>query len=137
MKTKNPKIGDVFMVNFSGEDHEQVGLRPAVVVQNNTGNKYSPNIIVVPLTSKPKKRMVTHVMISSHDSDIRVNSLALCENITCISKQKLQGYLFSLSDEYMAKIAAAILCSVSILPFVNNDMLCSILTESERLNRIA
>ena len=37
----------------------QYGRRPVLVIQNNVGNKHSPTIIIVPLTSKHKKRMPT------------------------------------------------------------------------------
>ena len=31
---------------------EQSGVRPVVIVQNNTGNRYSKTVIIVPLTKK-------------------------------------------------------------------------------------
>ena len=30
---------------------EQGGIRPAVIVQNNKGNKFSPTVLVIPMTS--------------------------------------------------------------------------------------
>lgn len=44
-------IGDVYMTRFVGTDSEQNGWRPAVVFQNNKGNAYSPNVIMLPMTS--------------------------------------------------------------------------------------
>ena len=44
--------GDIYYANL--EPHlgsEQGGIRPVVVVQNNTANCYSPNLIVAPVTS--------------------------------------------------------------------------------------
>jgi mRNA interferase MazF len=53
------------MMYFRGHDHMQRGLRPAVITQNDVGNKYSPNIIAVPLTSQidniKKRNQPTHV----------------------------------------------------------------------------
>ena len=34
---------------------EQGGIRPAVIVQNNKGNKFSPTVLVIPMTSEIKK----------------------------------------------------------------------------------
>lgn len=31
---------------------EQSGIRPVIVIQNDVGNKFSPTVIVAPLTSK-------------------------------------------------------------------------------------
>ena len=43
--------GEVYLVDFGiGYGSEQGGVRPAVIVQNNIGNKYSPTTIVVPVT---------------------------------------------------------------------------------------
>ena len=40
---------------------EQGGIRPAVIVQNNKGNKFSPTVLVIPMTSEIKKvNMPTH-----------------------------------------------------------------------------
>lgn len=49
--------GDIYYANL--EPHlgsEQGGIRPVVVVQNNTANCYSPNLIVAPVTSNTGKR---------------------------------------------------------------------------------
>jgi mRNA interferase MazF len=42
---------------------EQGGVRPVVILQNNNGNKYSPNVIVAPLTSQEKNDLPTHVKL--------------------------------------------------------------------------
>ena len=35
---------------------EQAGFRPVVVVQNDVGNRYSPTVVVAPLTSNVRKK---------------------------------------------------------------------------------
>lgn len=46
------KRGDVYFANLSPTmGSEQVGVRPVLVVQNDTGNKYSPTVIVAAITS--------------------------------------------------------------------------------------
>ena len=51
------KYLDVILVDFGKEvvGSEQGGIRPAIVVQNNVGNKYSNTTIVMPCTSQMKK----------------------------------------------------------------------------------
>lgn len=46
-----PRIGDVYMVQFDGTGSVQRGFRPAVVFSNDIGNKYSPNVVALPLSS--------------------------------------------------------------------------------------
>ena len=56
--------GDILLVNFGNPTgSEQGGVRPAIVVQNDKGNKYSPTVQVAPITSKMKKRIPTHINI--------------------------------------------------------------------------
>lgn len=75
---KQPMIGDVFMVEFDGVGSEQRGLRPALIFQNNKGNLHSPNVIVLPLTSKIKKtRQPTHVFVPSNGTNLKRNSIVL------------------------------------------------------------
>lgn len=42
---------------------EQGGYRPVVIIQNDTGNLYSPTTIVAAITSRLKTNMATHVHI--------------------------------------------------------------------------
>ena len=58
------KRGDVFWADLSPViGSEQDGVRPVVILQNDIGNKYSPTVIVAPLTSNlhRDKHLVTHV----------------------------------------------------------------------------
>ena len=52
------KRGDIYLVDLNPyRGSEQGGVRPAVVVQNNSGNYHSPVLLVVPLTTKIKKEI--------------------------------------------------------------------------------
>ena len=45
------KRGDIFYADLSPIiGSEQDGIRPVLVIQNDTGNKYSPTVITVPLS---------------------------------------------------------------------------------------
>ena len=49
-----PKIGEVYLIDFPQDGHTQGGIRPGVIFQNDVGNKYSPNVVVLPLTTSIK-----------------------------------------------------------------------------------
>ncbi len=60
------KRGDVFWADLSPViGSEQDGVRPVVILQNDIGNRYSPTVIVAPLTSNlhRDKHLVTHVHV--------------------------------------------------------------------------
>lgn len=90
---------DVIQVDF-GESFgsEQGGIRPAVIVQNNKGNKYSPTVLVVPMTSGIKKiNLPTHnIMHKTKSNGLDTDSTLLGEQTTAIDKRRIlykRGFL--------------------------------------------
>ena len=88
------KRGMVVIVNLpiQTENSIQGGERPCVIVSNNRGNRYSPNVTIIPLTSRDKKVLPTHVTIKSYN-----NSTALAEQIMTIPKT----WIVSLKDRIL------------------------------------
>lgn len=135
--TKNPKIGDIYLVYFDGSGNEQKGFRPGLVFQNNVGNEHSPNLIVLPLTSALKKtNQPTHVFIPK-EVGLRKDSMVLCENPKCMSKYKLGEYITILPEEYMAQVAVGNILSSSAIAFIDPDLLMSVWQKALALNAIA
>lgn len=85
------KRGDIVLVDFKGAIRsEQGGVRPAIVIQNDTGNKYSPTTLVCPITSRDKKNLPTHMPISSEsESGLEKDSVALFEQIRTVDKCRI------------------------------------------------
>lgn len=134
---KKFNIGEVYLVEFTGVGSEQQGLRPALVFQNNTGNRCSPNIIVLPMTSVKKKlHMPTHVLIRASQSGLTRDSVILCENPECVSVERVGAYLTTLNDEQMKDVAAASLLASSAISFIDESSLRALHKRAVRLNRI-
>lgn len=135
--TRNPKIGDIYLVYFDGSGNEQKGFRPGLVFQNNVGNEHSPNLIVLPLTSALKKtNQPTHIFIPK-EVGLRKDSMVLCENPKCMSKYKLGEYITTLPEEYMAQVAVGNILSSSAIAFIDPDLLMSVWQKALALNAIA
>lgn len=131
---RNPQIGEIYLVKFNGSGSEQKGWRPGLVFQNNVGNQYSPNVIVLPLTSAIKKsNQPTHVLVPK-EVGLRMDSMVLCENPERMSKEKLGERLATLPKEYMSKIAVASLLASSAISFIDPDMLMSVWQNALSLN---
>jgi mRNA interferase MazF len=82
--------GEIYLVDLSSHvGSEQSGIRPALIVQNETGNQYSPTTIVCPLTSKTKPTMNTHLLLTPDDCGIIRDSTVLCEQIRVVDKSRL------------------------------------------------
>ena len=103
-----PKIGEVYLIDFPQDEHTQSGVRPGVIFQNDIGNKYSPNVVVLPLTTSIKKvSQPTHVYISGENSGLKYDSMVLCENPISISKTRIIKKLTKLNSYYMTRITEA------------------------------
>lgn len=136
-RSSHPLIGEVYMVKFNGEGSVQRKYRPALVFQNNTGNRYSPNVVVLPFTSVRKKlNQPTHVFVDAEGSGMKTDSMVLCENPQCIPKEMLGDYVTTLSEKYMKQIAAASLLANSAISYLDISMLMSLLEKATRLNAV-
>lgn len=92
----------------------QYGVRPVIIVQNNLGNLTSPNVIVVPLTTKNKKWLKVHVHVSS-SLGIPVDSTVLCEQIMTLPKGLLINKIGEITDEnIIRRIDKAIQISLNV-----------------------
>ena len=83
----------------------QTGLRPCVIISNNKANKFSPNIIAIPLTSRTKKPMPTHhKILPSIANGLKVESTALAEQILTVSKDCIKKVIGMLDEQHLEKI---------------------------------
>lgn len=108
-----PKVkrAEVYLCDFGKPfKHEQGGKRYAIIIQNDTGNKHSPNTIVLPCTTQYKPDLPVHYTFrfSSENmvdySNAKVSgktNVALGEAITTISKFKLIEYLGTMTQNFM------------------------------------
>lgn len=86
--------GEIYLIDLRNQvGSEQSGVRPAVVVQNEVGNLYSPTTIVCPLTSKSKTMSVTHVELTTEDAEVVRDSIVLCEQVRVIDKTRIKKRL--------------------------------------------
>lgn len=94
--------------------HEQGGIRPVLVIQNDTGNYYSPTIIVIAVTRRTfkKPKQPTHVVLD--DAQGLAPSLFMSEVIRTIDKRRVQSYVGRLTREQMRRVNAALLVSVGL-----------------------
>ena len=100
--------GDVVWVNFpQGNGSVQSGVRPAIVVSNDKNNRYSPNVTVVPVTSKSKKYIPTHVYVGTQGG-LSKSSTVLCEETMPVDKKRITGYIGHIFGNTMHQIEAAI-----------------------------
>ncbi len=94
---------------------EQGGMRPVLIIQNDLGNRFSPTVIILPLTSKVNKTPLrTHVPLLPPQGGIKRPSIILCEQVRTLEKSRLLGRLGALSREKMALVEKALAAAVGV-----------------------
>lgn len=85
------KRGDIVFVDMpQGKGSEQGKPRPALIIQNDVGNKYSPTVIVSFFTSREKTTLPTHVTVDAdEETGLKVPSTVLLEQVTTIDKSRI------------------------------------------------
>lgn len=92
---------------------ERRGYRPVLIIQNDRGNKNSTTVIVVPVTSKPKRKQRTHVRLKELDM-LPKDSVILAEQMRTIDKIRLAEYIGKVSGYVMRRVEKAIRVSVGM-----------------------
>ena len=110
----NIRRGDIYYADLSPVvGSEQGGVRPILIVQNDTGNKYSPTIIAAAVTSKLNKaKLPTHIELSASEFGLPKDSVILLEQIRTLDKRRLKEKIGTLSSMQMQKVNVALLISL-------------------------
>lgn len=102
------------MVNFKpGRGSEQLGMRPALVIQNDVGNRYASTTIVAAITSTIKIYPVT-VPLKKGEAGLKQPSMVNLAQILTVDKSRLQRRLGTLPVETVARVNTAIQISLDL-----------------------
>ena len=120
--TLQARRGDIWYVNLEPVlGSEQGKTRPALVIQNDLGNRYSPTIIIAPLTSGEKARFEVNVEVKAPEGGLRNNSLILLNQIRVVDRSRFGRYVGSVSSTTMRKVDEAIMSSLGIEGWVRKS----------------
>lgn len=116
------KRGEIYYADLSPVvGSEQGGIRPVLVVQNDVGNKFSPTVIAVAITSKlDKAKLPTHIEVGV-DCGLETNSVILMEQIRTLDKRRLKQRIGVLSESKMKKVNDALLISLGFYQNLNDS----------------
>ncbi|MBD5136796.1 MAG: type II toxin-antitoxin system PemK/MazF family toxin [Lachnospiraceae bacterium] len=112
----NIKRGDVYYADLRPViGSEQGGIRPVLIIQNDTGNKHSPTIICAAITSKMNKaKLPTHVELDSSRYEMVKDSVILLEQLRTIDKRRLKDKVCHLDSEILTKVDKALKISLEL-----------------------
>ncbi|HBJ87172.1 MAG: type II toxin-antitoxin system PemK/MazF family toxin [Prosthecobacter sp.] len=118
MNRADVRRGQIWLVDWSpGRGSEQLGKRPALIIQTDAANanpRY-PNTIVLTLSTKGLN-VATHVQLDpDRTNGLRELSWVKCEQILTLSKDRLVTLWGTISVEDMRKVEAATKTALSLI----------------------
>ena len=104
------KRGDIYYADLSPVvGSEQGGVRPVLIIQNDTGNRYSPTVIAAAITSQ------THIDLPVDQScGLSRDSVVLLEQVRTLDKKRLRERMGHVEEAVMNKVDTAIAVSFGL-----------------------
>ena len=113
---KFPRRGAVYLVNLDPTIGSEIKkVRPAVIIQNDVGNQYSPTTIVAPVTSGEAAIYPVEVAVKTPEGGLTYNSLILLSQIRTLDKSRLVKHLGDISDETLRQVDQAVMISLGLM----------------------
>jgi len=116
--------GDMYYADLGrGVGSEQEGHRPVVIIQNNTGNKHSPTVIVAAISSRVgvKPKLPTHYFVNA-ENGLELPSIILLEQIRTIDKQRLAKYIGRLNQGHIRGMNHALAVSIGLIEAIPSKL---------------
>ena len=112
------KRGDIFYADLSPVvGSKQGGVRPVLIVQNDTGNRHSPTVIAAAITSQTgKARLPTHISLAAMSCGLPKDSVVLLEQIRTLDKRRLREHMGRVDETMMKQVDTAIAVSFGLHP---------------------
>lgn len=116
-KINYPKRGEIYLVNFDPTIGSEIKkTRPALILQNDISNQYSPITIVAAITSQfDSKLYPTEVFLSVKEGHLKVDSVVLLNQIRSIDKKRLVRILGKVNQEIIMRVDTAIKISLGLI----------------------
>jgi mRNA interferase MazF len=106
-----PRRGEVYLARLDPtEGSEQAGTRPVVVVSREAINRYSPVIVICPLTAAARvpKFYPSDVLVKAPEGGLSKDSVILTAQVRAIAKSRLTKRLGELRPETMEQVERAL-----------------------------
>ena len=94
---------------------EQGGMRPVLIIQNDTGNRHSPTVIAAAITSQTgKANLPTHISLAARSCGLTRDSVILLEQVRTLDKSRLRERMGRLDEPAMHQVDNAIAVSFGL-----------------------
>jgi len=109
------KRGEIYLISWDpARGSEQAGTRPAVIIQNDMGNEFSPTTIVAACSTAGTKAYPFIVKIKAKESGLDRDCAVNLAQIMTISKARLIKKIGRLSPDKIIELDDAIVNSLGL-----------------------
>ena len=111
-----PKRGEIYLVSFDPALGAEIQkTRPALILQNDIGNRHSPVTIVGAITSNVQRQGPTSVLVKAPVGGLDVDSIVLLNQIRTVDKRRLVKRLGVLRGTTLKQVDQAIMISLALI----------------------
>ena len=116
-KVTVPRRGEVYLVSFDPTLGAEIRkTRPALVLQNDVANRFSPITIVVAITSQFEVPLYpTEVLLKVPEGGLQADSVVLLNQIRSIDRRRLIRRLGRVSVETRRRVDRALMLSLGLV----------------------
>jgi mRNA interferase MazF len=116
-RVTSPRRGEVYLVSFDPTIGSEIQrTRPALIIQNDIGNRHSPITIVAAITSQFEEPLYpTEVLITPPEGGLTTASVALLNQIRSIDRRRLVRRLGRVTEATMERVNPAIQLSFGLI----------------------
>ena len=97
--------GDIYLINLDPALHTEAGkIRPGIIISINAMNRYSPRLIIAPITSNIGKVYPFEVFITRGVSGLEKDSKIMLDQIRSLDKRRLVKKIGAINREVLVKV---------------------------------
>jgi mRNA interferase MazF len=103
-------LGDVYLADLNpSRGSEQAGIRPVIIVQRDTLDRFTTTVVVIPVTSNLRRAKIPGtIILPTGEGGLTQDSVVLCYQIVAIDRERLIKKLGTISADYVSRLQVAL-----------------------------
>jgi mRNA interferase MazF len=108
--------GDIYLADLNpSRGSEQAGVRPVIIVQRGTIDRFTQTVVIVPITSNLRRLNIPGTFtIPTGEGGLTQESVALCYQIAVIDRQRLIRHLGKISSVCVQQLNEALIYTLEL-----------------------
>jgi mRNA interferase MazF len=109
--------GETWIANLDPtQGSEQAGVRPIIILQNDTISRYTTTVISIPLTANLRRASLPScIFIPSGEGELTQDSVALCHQMRVLDKTRLPNKIGEVNPELLVQLENNVLFTLGYL----------------------